>query len=733
MARVSGTETNNFLFGTSGDDEIFGRGGNDNLFGQGGNDALFGGEGNDRLSGGAGDDTLDGGNGNDSLSGNAGADTLTGGSGDDTFAWSVSARDSTVASQDTLTDFEGAGAAGGDVLSLVSPPGNTRFVFEGELAAIPALGAALPSGGSGFTEVSYAVDGADTVLFADANDDGVYDPNDFTVRIAGHHTLTKEDFSAATVFVTTGTEGDDTIVGDGANETIFGLGGDDTISGEGGNDTIDGGDGNDTLSGNAGNDRIEGRDGDDDISGGDGNDVLVGGNGAGTINGGEGRDRLLGGAGNDVMDAGAGDDRLTGNDGDDTMSGGEGDDDLDGNNGDDVLLGGSGEDDIFGGEGNDTIDGGGEDDEIFADEGRDVVFGGDGEDEIWAYEGSDQISSGADDDLIGFRIDEDSLLAAHDTVLDFEGAGTSGGDEIELSTSLLVFGGEISVDPVAGEELSGGGNGLTEVFYTDQDGHTWLLADENDNGVLDDSDFAVDFVGEHAFTEDDFDERFIIAGTDKSDTLSGTEDDDVIYGLGKNDVISALGGDDDIFGGEGNDTIDGGNGFNSLFGGAGSDTLLLRDADGGSAEGGIGNDLLIGTDVGFSSTLRGDEGNDTLQAGASGGSMFGGEGNDTMISGAGRNQMSGGDGEDLFVFGDKWSSSGTSRDTISDFDDGVEKIDLRGSELTFEDLTIENMVVSDFFSFARISHEDAAIEVRADFDENFQSHVHIDSSDFLFA
>ena len=53
-----------------------------------------------------------------------------------------------------MTDLEGAGAAGGDTLELELPFDiNRRLVFEGRLAAMPAIGATLPFGGNGFTEV----------------------------------------------------------------------------------------------------------------------------------------------------------------------------------------------------------------------------------------------------------------------------------------------------------------------------------------------------------------------------------------------------------------------------------------------------------------------------------------------------------------------------------------------------------------------------------------------------
>lgn len=78
-----------------------------------GNDMLTTGAGNDLLVGGAGNDTLDGGAGLDIFGGGKGNDTLRGGEGNDEFHFDAGT------GQDTITDFTGAGAAGGDVISFL--------------------------------------------------------------------------------------------------------------------------------------------------------------------------------------------------------------------------------------------------------------------------------------------------------------------------------------------------------------------------------------------------------------------------------------------------------------------------------------------------------------------------------------------------------------------------------------------------------------------------------------
>ena len=92
--------------------------------------------------------------------------------------------------------------------------------------------------------------------------------------------------------VTTGTDGDDVIIG------TFGP---DTIDGGAGNDIICGHSGDDVLNGGPGNDHIQGGNSDDLVNGGPGDDVLFGGNGNDEVNGQSGNDIVLGERGNDTL------------------------------------------------------------------------------------------------------------------------------------------------------------------------------------------------------------------------------------------------------------------------------------------------------------------------------------------------------------------------------------------------------------------------------------------------
>jgi Ca2+-binding RTX toxin-like protein len=714
VANFTGGPDADFFFGDDTDETILGNGGDDFLFGAGGNDFI------------------DGGDGADTLRGGDGADRLRGGLGADNFAWALagfSGAESIFAAPDVMLDFEGAGAAGGDTLTLASPPGNRPFVWNGQLAAMPALGASLAGAGNGATDVFYAFQGGETFLLADSDDDGVLDAEDFAVRFSGLQSFTTSDF-AGTAFIIVGTGGNDTITGTPGDDTIDGGDGDDTLNGDAGDDAIQGGAGDDVIDGGLGNDRVRGG-----LSGGDGNDI---------VNGGAGLDFATGGAGNDVVDGGADNDNVSGGDGDDTVRGGTGNDNVDGDNGNDVLFGGAGGDDIVGGDGDDTLFGEGGNDFLQGGAGVDAMFGGDDDDVLIGYEQADESHGGAGSDTFVFFLGltfPSSTFAEHDTVFDFEGAGVAGGDLISLNGARVSLAGKIDANPVLGAKLPGKNNGVVDLAYTQRNGDTWLFGDENDDGKLDSSDLTVLFKGLHNFARADFDDTtFVTVGTRGNDTISGTADADIIYGVAGDDRIFGLGGEDELHGGQGNDFIDGGpGGFDNLFGDAGNDTLSLATSDvGGNASGGAGDDVLFGSDSSFSSfdnNLQGDAGRDDLHAGAVGSTMDGGSGADRLFSSAADDQMSGGrkpdftlDGErDLFVYtgSGRWSSDGSFfGDVLFDFEDGIDKFDLRGSGLRFSDLSVVNEDFQTTITSAR-----GMITIF----ESFDQPVTIDERDFLFA
>lgn len=198
------------------------------------------------------------------------------------------------------------------------------------------------------TSVSYSgtsdwpvVDGSGSIYLTDLSDD----PNDGT-NWALSTTADGEGYTSANAGgnsgadigspggpLEVGTDGNDTLIGDGRNNRIFGGDGNDSINGRGGNDKLYGEMGDDTLNGNLGNDFIDGGVGNDRIEGGTGNDLIKSGSGTDNITAGAGDDIALGGSGNDRLSVGGGNDRAFGQAGNDKL--------LAFGDGFDVLVGGA--------------------------------------------------------------------------------------------------------------------------------------------------------------------------------------------------------------------------------------------------------------------------------------------------------------------------------------------------------------------------------------------------------
>ncbi len=164
-------------------------------------------------------------------------------------------------------------------------------------------------------------------------------------------------------------------------------------------------------------------------------------------------------------------------------------------------------------------------------------------------------------------------------------------------------------------------------------------------------------------------------GSAEGDTYSSIEG--VLGGAG-NDTLIGDGGDNYLDGGAGNDVLFGAAGNDRLIGGAGDDTLYGGDGD-DLLEGGAGNDVLYG-DAG-NDTLYGGEGDDVLHGGASNDALYGGGGLDTLIGGEGDDLLVGGEGDDLLTGGAGsdtfvWNAGETGIDTITDFEIGVDRLDL---------------------------------------------------------
>jgi Ca2+-binding RTX toxin-like protein len=195
-------------------------------------------------------------------------------------------------------------------------------------------------------------------------------------------------------------------------------------------DNADGGAGNDTIIGNIADNQLNGGDGNDTIFGGWGDDIIDGGTGNDSLAGEEGNDQIIGGAGADLLDGGSGADNLSGGTGDDSLFGRDGNDTLSGDAGNDFMSGGSGADLL-----EDTDDLG-----LFNNvaTGDDVMHGGDGDDAIWSSNGADKLFGDAGNDTI-----EIINTQGHNHLADagLEIHGGSGVDTLDIETdrSGMVF------------------------------------------------------------------------------------------------------------------------------------------------------------------------------------------------------------------------------------------------------------------------------------------------------
>lgn len=174
----------------------------------------------------------------------------------------------------------------------------------------------------------------------------------------------------------------------------------------------------------------------------------------------------------------------------------------------------------------------------------------------------------------------------------------------------------------------------------------------------------------------------LIGGTG-SDSLDGGAGDDLLYSGDGNDTVSAGDGSDLIVGGDGagDDTYDGGSGIDTVkyTSSKASITVDLSKGTATSTAGkdaaGIGNDKLKNIEF----IIAGDYA-DTLIGSKDANSIVGGLGNDTLDGGLGKDTLVGGDGADTFVF--STTPATTNMDTISDFQVGVDKIQLSSKVFT---------------------------------------------------
>ena len=121
----------------------------------------------------------------------------------------------------------------------------------------------------------------------------------------------------------------------------------------------------------------------------------------------------------------------------------------------------------------------------------------------------------------------------------------------------------------------------------------------------------------------------------------------------------------------------------TISGTAGNNTLKGTSAA-NTIEGNGGNDKLYGN--GGNDKPYGGTGNDALTGNAGNDRLYGDSGKDTLSGGSGNDILTGGTSADTFRFSGKWG-----KDKIIDFKNASDHIDLRGSGLSFSELSISKV------------------------------------------
>ncbi|MCX7568013.1 hypothetical protein OS189_16850 [Sulfitobacter sp. F26169L] len=415
-------------------------------------------------------------------------------------------------------------------------------------------------------------------------------------------------------------------------------------------------------------DHIESLSGDDQVQGGAGNDTILAGSGD---------DLVFGQDGNDVIDGGAGADQLQGNAGDDTVNGGLGSDTLFGQDGDDLLFGGSGADFLLGGSGNDTLRGGAGDDSIRTGSGTDRIMLEEamGIDTVYDFEfGRDVI---------------DTSLLAHGTGVTVSGSGTQrvltldDGGKIYLQGSIadVTAGVTLTGQAVQNATLTASLTGISDLFGTPAEAsrYSWLrdgVVIEGATGssyvlVQDDVGAAISVHAEYTsgsgLSQVTGAPTAAVANINDLPTGGITLEGTPVSGATLEIDITAL-DDPDGLGRPGyqwlrdGTPIEGATAAQYMLGAADTGTgitAVVHYTDGHGTLETVTSAPLIpqpdpssgrslaeeitGPEVVVVALLRGDAGNNLLQAGDTGGAIYGGGGTDTLIGGAGNDLLVGGE------------------------------------------------------------------------------------------
>ncbi len=381
--------------------------------------------------------------------------------------------------------------------------------------------------------------------------------------------------------------------------------------------------------------------------------------------------------------------RIYGLGGNDTLSGGNGNDSLYGGGGDDLLYGySSGKNRLYGGEGNDTIGIG----RSFDSSTIKIVTGGAGMDifdtDIYNSGGISSDNFVNDCTVTDFTPDEDVVVVSR-------GLGDGAFDSM----------GELAAESFIANDTGKAADAGHHIIYNTATGGLYI--DPDGMGGKEAVQIAV-LENKPTITFHDIGLKGYLPGGDGDDTLIGSRFTDILEGKKGADLMKGGDGNDRYIDVNVGDRIieNENGGFDTVFTSLHSYTLeenieeLVFRTDSGPVEGtGNGENNFIsfynwyksiGSSPSSYGTLKGLDGNDTLQGWLSDDTLIGGAGSDYLV---GDISLSG-EGKDIFVFDADLGVNNI--DTIADFTSGRDKIQLDRNIFTamenLEVFTAENFI-----------------------------------------
>ncbi len=563
---IQALDGNDIVQGDQGDDVIQGNEGNDQLFGGEGDDVIQGGAGNDRIWGDSGNDVLQGGAGNDTFIDSAGVNYFDGGEGNDTVEFKnlinsgikLNLAEGTASYTDeqdqevaqTLISIERAVGTNFNDELIGNEANNIFFGLEGDDKYVGGAGhdTFIDSSGVNYFDGG---EGNDTVNFQNLINSGI------KLNLAeGTASYTDEqDQEVAQTLISieraVGTNFNDELIGNEANNIFFGLEGDDKYIGGAGHDTFIDSGGVNYFDGGEGNDTVEFQN-------------LI--NSGIKLNLAEGTASYTDEQDQEVAQTLISIERAVGT---------NFNDELIGNEANNIFFGLEGDDKYIGGAGNDT----------FIDSGGVNYFdGGEGNDTV---EFQNLINSGIKLNLAegtaSYTDDQDQEVTQ--TLISIERAvGTNFNDELIGNEANNIFFGLEGDDKYIG----GAGNDT----FIDSAGVNYFDGGEGRDTVnfqnLINSGIKLNLAEGTASYTDEQDQELAqtlisierAVGTNFNDELIGNEANNIFFGLEGDDTITGGAGNDVINTGDGNNTIDSGSGVDTIELGNGNNTIALEEGEG---------------------------------------------------------------------------------------------------------------------------------------------------------